>query len=178
MTDMRMRAEPSSGYPGRTYRFYEGRKVFEFGYGLSYSTYSHKLSSATQNKLFLNLMTPAAESSESIRYLQVSELSKEFCEAKSFSVSVEVENQGEMVGKHSVLLFIKREKHTKGGYPLKQLVGFESVKLNAGETAQVEFKLSPCEHLSNANEDGLMVVEEGSRVLLVGDEEYPLDIIF
>lgn len=181
MTDMRMRAEPSSGYPGRTYRFYKGPKVYEFGYGLSYSTYSYKLSSATQNKLYLNLPSSGnttVESSDSVRYHPVSELSEEFCETKSVSVSVGVENQGEIAGKHSVLLFLRREYHKKGGDPIKQLVGFESVKLNPGETAQVEFRLSPCEHLSSANEDGSMVLEEGTRVLFVGYEEYPIDIIF
>ncbi|PON61597.1 Glycoside hydrolase [Parasponia andersonii] len=181
MTDMRMRAEPSSGYPGRTYRFYKGPKVFEFGYGLSYSAHSYKLSSAVQNKLYLNLTSSGhtdAESSDSVRYHIVSEISEEFCKTKSFSISVEVENQGEMEGKHSVLLFVKRDKHTNGGDPIKQLVGFESVKLNPGETAQVEFRLSPCEHLSSANEDGLMVLEEGSRLLFVGDEEYPIDVVF
>ncbi|XP_062098606.1 probable beta-D-xylosidase 7 [Humulus lupulus] len=182
MTDMRMRAAPSSGYPGRTYRFYKGPKVFEFGYGLSYSTYSYKLSSSTQNKLYLNLSSSSSSghvaAADSVRYHQVSELSQEFCEKKSFSVSVGVENQGEMEGKHSVLLFMKRVKSTNEGNPLKQLVGFESVKLKAGETAQVEFRLSPCEHLSSANEDGMMVLEEGSRVLFVGEEEYPIHIIF
>ncbi|XP_062169004.1 probable beta-D-xylosidase 7 [Alnus glutinosa] len=54
MTDMRMRAEPSSGYPGRTYRFYEGEKVFKFGYGLSYSKYVYELPAVTQSMIHLN----------------------------------------------------------------------------------------------------------------------------
>lgn len=37
--DMRMRPHPTSGFPGRTYRFYEGSVVFPFGYGLSYSSF-------------------------------------------------------------------------------------------------------------------------------------------
>nr|GEX78139.1 probable beta-D-xylosidase 7 [Tanacetum cinerariifolium] len=50
MTDMRMRPDPSSGYPGRTYRFYSGKTVFDFGYGLSYSNYSYKFLSAKQSR--------------------------------------------------------------------------------------------------------------------------------
>ncbi|GMH08808.1 hypothetical protein Nepgr_010648 [Nepenthes gracilis] len=46
-TNMRMKPEKSSGYPGRTYQFYKGRKVFEFGYGVGYSPYSNELLSAT-----------------------------------------------------------------------------------------------------------------------------------
>lgn len=179
MTDMRMRPEPSSGYPGRTYRFYKGPKVFEFGYGLSYSTYSYKLFSGTRNKLYLNLSSTGhtAKSSDSVRYHLVSEFGKEFCQSKSFSVSVHVKNEGEMAGKHSVLLFIRR-KEFKNGSPIKQLVEFQSVDMNAGEVTKVEFTLSPCEHFSGANEDGLMVLEEGSHVLFVGDEEYPIDVVF
>ncbi|XP_026446960.1 probable beta-D-xylosidase 7 [Papaver somniferum] len=50
MTDMRMRANPATGYPGRTYRFYKGRKVFKFGHGLSYSKYRYKFAKVDQNQ--------------------------------------------------------------------------------------------------------------------------------
>ena len=41
MTDMRMRPDSSQGYPGRTYRFYTGNTIYDFGYGLSYSNFKH-----------------------------------------------------------------------------------------------------------------------------------------
>ncbi|KAL2948405.1 hypothetical protein AAZX31_20G121800 [Glycine max] len=40
MTDMNMRANKSRNFPGRTYRFYNGNSLYEFGHGLSYSTFS------------------------------------------------------------------------------------------------------------------------------------------
>ncbi len=40
MLDMRMR--PSNVSPGRTYKFYTGQPVYEFGYGLSYTTFSYQ----------------------------------------------------------------------------------------------------------------------------------------
>ncbi|XAR62177.1 Non-reducing end alpha-L-arabinofuranosidase [Bertholletia excelsa] len=177
MTDMRMRADPSSGYPGRTYRFYTGKKVFEFGHGLSYSKYSYEFVSVTQNKHHLSqlLGTKEVKDSDSVRYLSVSEVGKGLCEKAKFSVVVGVKNQGEMEGKHPVLLFVRQEKQ-RDGSPMKQLIGFDSVRLKAGERAEIEYALNPCEHLSRANEDGLMVIEEGSRYLMVGDEEYPISI--
>ncbi|KAJ1438269.1 Immunoglobulin-like fold [Sesbania bispinosa] len=93
MTDMRMRADPTSGYPGRTYRFYT-----------------------------------------------VSELGEETCQSMSISVALGVTNHGSMVGKHPVLLFMRQEKQ-RNGNPVKQLVGFQSVKLDAGEKAQMGFEL-------------------------------------
>ncbi|KAK9271191.1 hypothetical protein L1049_026781 [Liquidambar formosana] len=179
MTDMRMRPEASSDYPGRTYRFYKGKKVFEFGYGLSYSSHSYEFISVSHDKLYFNrsTTTQAVKKSDSIRYKTVSELGTEYCDAKKVVVTVGVKNHGEMAGKHSVLLFVRPEKVSNGS-PIKQLVGFESVKLNEWERAEIEFVLSPCDHFSRANEEGLMVMEEGFHFLIVGDEKYPISILF
>ncbi|ONI35067.1 hypothetical protein PRUPE_1G513200 [Prunus persica] len=179
MTDMRMRPDTKTGYPGRTYRFYKGGNVYHFGFGLSYSNYIYEFASAiAQNKLYLNesSISPEVESSDSGHFRLIPDLSEEFCEKKKFPVRVAVKNHGEMVGKHPVLLFVG-QKNPNNGSPMKQLVGFQSVILSAGERAELEFILNPCEHLSHANEGGLMVVEEGSYFLQVGDVEYPLDII-
>ncbi|CAB4321000.1 unnamed protein product [Prunus armeniaca] len=46
MTDMNMRANTSRNFPGRTYRFYTGKTVYEFGHGLSYSTFTKFIKSA------------------------------------------------------------------------------------------------------------------------------------
>ncbi|GAV59275.1 Glyco_hydro_3 domain-containing protein/Glyco_hydro_3_C domain-containing protein/Fn3-like domain-containing protein, partial [Cephalotus follicularis] len=179
MTDMRMRPEPASGYPGRTYRFYGGQKVFEFGHGLSYTKYSYEFVHVNQNKLYYNQSTTTRfiENPNEVRYKPVSELGAdaELCEMKC-TVRVGVKNHGEMAGKHPVLLFARHSK-PENGSPLKQLVGFQSVILSAGEKAELEFMLSPCEHLSRANEEGLMVMEEGTQFLVVGDQEYPISIV-
>ncbi|TKY74355.1 beta-D-xylosidase 7 [Spatholobus suberectus] len=178
MTDMRMRADPSTGYPGRTYRFYKGPKVYEFGYGLSYSKYSYEFVSVTHDKLHFNQSSThlMAENSETIRYKLVSELGEQTCHSMSVSVTVRVQNRGSMVGKHPVLLFMRPRKQ-KSGSPMKQLVGFQSVMLDAGEMTHVGFEVSPCEHLSRANEAGAKIIEEGSHLLLVDDQELPIDII-
>lgn len=175
MTDMRMRPEPKSGYPGRTYRFYTGKKVFEFGYGLSYSSYSYEFLSVTQNRLYLN-QTSTSHVFKNSDYMFVSELGTDFCKAKKFSATIGVRNGGAMAGKHPVLLFVKKVKASKGS-PMKRLVGFQSVHLDAGESTNIEFVLSPCEHLSKANKDGLMVMEKDTHLLVVGDKEYPITIV-
>jgi hypothetical protein len=51
------------------------------------------------------------------------------------------------------------------------------VVLGAGERAEIEFEVSPCEHLSRANEDGLMVMEEGRHFLVVDGDEYPISVV-
>ncbi|KAL2232018.1 UNVERIFIED_CONTAM: putative beta-D-xylosidase 7 [Sesamum indicum] len=178
MTDMRMR--PASGYPGRTYRFYKGPKVFEFGHGLSYTTYSYEFIPSTPNTIHLDQLTHALqatdESPHSSRCLSVSKIGMDTCDRLKFSTHVGVENAGDMAGKHPVLLFV-RHGRPDDGRPVKQLVGFQSVSLNARERAEIEFVLNPCEHLSSANEDGVMVIEEGYRFLVVEGKEYPINVV-
>ncbi|CAN4122250.1 unnamed protein product [Withania somnifera] len=150
MIDVRMRPDPKTGYPGRTNRFYKGPKVYKFGYGLSYTTYS-----------FTPIIN-CKDSSDSIRYTSVDEMGTDNCEKAKFSAHVSVMNSGEMDGKRPVLLFVKQDK-TQNGSPIKQLIGFQSI--------------SPCEHLRSANEDALMMIEEGTRYLVVGDSEQPINIM-
>lgn len=181
MTDMRMRPEPSSGYPGRTYRFYKGPKLFEFGYGLSYSKHSYEFTLSTPNTIRLNQLTasaqPTSEYSSSTRSLSVFNLGTDTCEKLKFSAFIRVESVGDMAGKHPVLLFVRHERAGNGTDPIKQLVGFESVSLNAGVRAEIEFVMNPCEHFSTANEDGLLEVKEGYIYLVVGDKEHLINIV-
>ncbi|GFQ04442.1 probable beta-d-xylosidase 7 [Phtheirospermum japonicum] len=165
MTDMRMRPDPSTGYPGRTYRFYNGPKVFEYGYGLSYTKHSYEFISVSPNKLFLNGSS------------LVSGLGTKSCGSMVFSAKLRVNNHGEMAGKHPVLLFV-RNKNGGNGNPIKRLVGFESVSLSPRENREIKFVVSPCEHLSHTDADGAMVIEEGTLHLVVGDEEYPFNVLF
>ncbi|XP_010472005.1 PREDICTED: probable beta-D-xylosidase 7 [Camelina sativa] len=173
MTDMRMRS--ATGYPGRTYKFYKGPKVFEFGHGLSYSKYSYQFKNPAEMSLYLN-QTKALTNSDSVRYALVSEMEKQGCNVAK-KVTVSVENQGEMAGKHPVLMFARHERGGEDGKRAeKQLVGFKSIVLSNGEKAEMEFEIGLCEHLSRANEVGVMVVEEGKYFLTVGDAELPLTV--
>lgn len=185
MTDMRMRHDRKSGYPGRTYRFYNGPKVFEFGYGLSYTNYSYVFKRSTPNTVNLNRLIPrflatngsSNSNSSSIRALSVSKIGTNNCERLKFSTLVGVENIGSMSGKHPVLLFARHERRGDGR-PVKQLVGFKSVSLNPRQRARIKFELNPCKHFAKAKNDGSLVIEEGSRYLMVADKEIRVNIVF
>ncbi|XP_076897907.1 putative beta-D-xylosidase 7 [Bidens hawaiensis] len=181
MTDMRMRPEPSSNYPGSTYRFYTGPSVFPFGFGLSYSNYTYRFKSVTRTKFFLTQISTTGttlQTSDSVHYTAVTDTETESCEKAKFNATLEVQNHGEMDGKHAVLLFVKRDQDVGSNEsPLVQLAGFESVETSAGERVEVGFVISPCEHFRTANEDGLMVVEEGSYNIVVGEQTYPISVL-
>lgn len=177
MSDMRMRPDHESGYPGRTYRFYEGEKVFEFGYGLSYSNYTYKFTSISQSKLNLKTSSPTENSKleEKLGFVRVSDIGLDSCHKARFSALVSVVNEGSMVGKHPVLLFFRRGQGRFDG-PIKQLVGFRTVRLEGNEREDVEFEVDPCEHFASADEDGAMVIELGLHFLVVGDQEFSITI--
>uniref|UniRef100_J3N7J4 Fibronectin type III-like domain-containing protein n=1 Tax=Oryza brachyantha TaxID=4533 RepID=J3N7J4_ORYBR len=171
MTDMRMRADPATGYPGRSYRFYQGKPVYKFGYGLSYSKFTRRLVTDRPGRNLLAGVAPrpAGDGGESYH---VEEIGAEGCEQLKFPVAVEVENQGPMDGKHSVLVFVRWPNATTGeSRAARQLVGFRSQHVKAGEKARVAMEVDPCEHLSRARVDGKKVIDRGSHFLMVGGEE-------
>ncbi|RLM58474.1 putative beta-D-xylosidase 7 [Panicum miliaceum] len=175
MTDMRMRADPATGYPGRSYRFYTGKTVYKFGYGLSYSKFSHQLVTGGKNpapntSLLAGLL---AASTDTASYYHVDDIGDDGCEKLKFPAEVEVENHGPMDGKHSVLMFLRWPNATDGR-PSSQLIGFRSQHLKAGEKASVRIDVSPCEHFSRAREDGKMVIDRGSHFLMVGKDEWEI----
>ncbi|ERM94189.1 hypothetical protein AMTRI_Chr04g251510 [Amborella trichopoda] len=174
MTNMRMRPDLNSGYPGRTYRFYRGREVFRYGHGLSYSTYSYEFLSPAITPLYLNLSlyrdpSLSNQDSEHLIY-DIDQLGSEACDQVQFSTTVRVRNSGQMDGQHVVLLF-SRPPVVSNDAPKRQLVDFKSVYLKAGEMREVHFELRPCEHFAGTLEDGRRVFEGGPHYLMVGNVE-------
>ncbi|CAI9777144.1 unnamed protein product [Fraxinus pennsylvanica] len=106
----------------------------------------------------------------------ISDMGEDICEKAKFSGLVRIENSGEVSGRHRVLLFARPIMPSERN-PLNQLVGFQSVSLNSGERTKLEFIISPCENLGTATEDGLMVIEEGYKYLMLEDEEHPINIV-
>jgi len=99
MTDMNMRADPSRGYPGRTYNFYTGDVVYGFGYGLSYSKYSYSILSAPKKitvsrSSVLDIISrkPAYIRRDGLDFVKTEDIAS--CEALTFSVHVAVSNHG------------------------------------------------------------------------------------
>ncbi|XP_047072311.1 probable beta-D-xylosidase 7 [Lolium rigidum] len=178
MTDMRMRADPATGYPGRTYRFYKGKTVYSFGYGLSYSKYSHIfVSKGTKppSKTNIDGLKAIASATGTVSY-DVEEIGAEACDKLKFPTLVRVQNHGPMDGRHPVLFFLRWPNATDGR-PTSQLIGFQSVHLRAAQTAHVEFEVSPCQHFSRAAVDGRKVIDQGSHFVGVGEDEFEISFM-
>ncbi|XP_040379316.1 beta-D-xylosidase 4 [Oryza brachyantha] len=170
MTDMRMRPDSSTGYPGRTYRFYTGDTVYAFGDGLSYTNFAHHLVSAPK-QVAVQLAEGHACYTE--HCLSV-EAAGEHCENLSFDVHLRVRNAGDVAGRHTVFLFTSPPSVHNA--PAKHLLGFEKVSLEPGQAGVVAFKVDVCKDLSVVDELGNRKVALGSHTLHVGDLKHTLNL--
>eukprot|EP00850_Spirogloea_muscicola_P003456 SM000014S00244 [mRNA] locus=s14:222178:228841:+ [translate_table: standard] len=138
MTDMRLRPDRATSYPGRTHRFYTGKVVFPFGYGLSYTSF-----------VYSNFdITPGPDS--------------------SLHVSVKVTNSGGRAGQVVVLLYAAPPKAGLNGNPLRNLVAFQQILVKRGKSKVVRFVLKPSRDLVTCNPAGRAVLMKGTHILSIG----------
>ncbi|KAJ7955192.1 Beta-D-xylosidase [Quillaja saponaria] len=170
MTNMGMR--PSRGYPGRTYRFYKGPVVYPFGHGLSYTTFTHKLAKAP-NKVSVQLANLNAFTNSTLltKGLRVSHTK---CDALTIGLHVDVKNEGNVDGTHTLLIF---STPPAGKWTAtKQLVGFEKVHVLAGSNQRVKVGIHVCKHLSVVDHFGIRRIPMGEHELHVGDLKHSISL--
>ncbi|XP_074577953.1 beta-xylosidase/alpha-L-arabinofuranosidase 2-like [Curcuma longa] len=172
MTDMRMRPDPDTGYPGRTYRFYTGDTVYNFGDGLSYSNFTHHLISAPK---LLTVPLDASHACHSQRCLSVP-LAESGCGAGAlkFDLRLEVRNAGAAHGSHTVFLFVTPPPVHAA--PKKHLLGFEKVFVEPSGAAEVAFSVEVCRDMSLVDEAGERKVALGAHVLHVGSLKHSVSL--
>ncbi|KAE9610708.1 putative glycosidase [Lupinus albus] len=170
MTNMNMRPDPATGYPGRSYRFYKGETVFSFGDGISYSTFEHTLVKAPQLVSIPLAEDHACHSSE----CKSVDVVDEHCQNLAFDLHLKVKNKGKMSGSHTVFLFLTPPAVHNA--PQKYLLGFEKIHLIGKSEALVSFKVDVCKDLSMVDEFGNRKVALGQHLLHVGNLKHPLGV--
>lgn len=131
---------PFSDYAmkGRTYRYFEGKPVYAFGHGLSYTSFTY-----TPLKV-----TPAPTGPET-----------------GLRVTTEVRNTGARAGDEVVQLYLNFPNQP--GTPRVALRGYKRISLKPGERRSVSFDLSPRD-LSSVALDGTRRVIAGKYRVTVG----------
>jgi beta-glucosidase len=122
----------------RTYRYFGGKPLYGFGYGLSYSQFGYR-----------NLTLP----SESVPA------------GDPVMVGVDVKNLSQRAGDEVVELYLTQPKMALT--PLRTLGGFERVHIEPGQTVHVELELTP-RTLGQVDEEGRRVVVPGTYTVAVG----------
>ncbi|MCL7049567.1 hypothetical protein MKW94_028992 [Papaver nudicaule] len=178
MNDMSMRADPSRGYPGRTYRFYSGDEVYGFGHGLSYTNYTYKFVTAP-NRISLSGSTIKADSgkdkpsqkSDGLDYVHIDELMS--CHDINFNVKLSVINNGDMDGSHVLLLFSRSQRKLKGAAN-RNLIFYDRVHTKSNEETEINILIEPCRHLGIVNEQGHNVLPLGNHILMLEGLEHSI----
>ncbi|XP_019426864.1 PREDICTED: probable beta-D-xylosidase 2 [Lupinus angustifolius] len=174
MTNMAMRSSVSKGYPGRTYRFYNGPVVYPFGYGLSYTHFIHSLASAPKV-----LSVPVAghhhgnSSNISNKAIRVTHAR---CSKLSISLQVYVKNIGSKDGTHTLLVFSTPPSGNGHWAPHKQLVAFEKVHVPAKARQRVQINIHVCKLLSVVDKLGTRRIPLGEHSLHIGDIKHSLSL--
>ncbi|CAM6109319.1 unnamed protein product [Calypogeia fissa] len=180
MTNMDMRPNPKTGYPGRSYRFYNGEPLYEFGYGLSYTKIVHSFSS---NSTAVSLVAPTAEQLRCGATDRVNGATAEDCAARDASycenlvfrvqVEVSIAEEGNSLREQPVsdvvLLYVSPPGAGENGLPIKQLVGFTRVAIFPKESTKnvVEFAVDPCKQFSTVASE--VALKSTAQVFLEGD---------
>ncbi|KAE8875865.1 Beta-xylosidase/alpha-L-arabinofuranosidase 2 [Phytophthora fragariae] len=163
--DMHMRPTLVTGNPGRTYRFFGGAPVFEFGFGLSYTTYHKAWSLEPPNVLDAAILT---------QQLQGDARSGSHSCVASFEITVT--NLGDVDGEDVILIYAEPPRAGEGGRPLKSLVAFERTALvTAGQTASANFCLE-AKAFALADEQGNWVVEQGNWTIHVDTLQHKVNV--
>ena len=123
---------------GRTYRYFAGKPVYPFGYGLSFTSFSYGP---------LTIQPASGGTEQGIR------------------VSTEVRNTGARAGDEVAQLYLNFPDVP--GVPRVALRGFQRLSLKPGEVRKVVFDLSPRD-LSSVSPDGVRQVAVGPYRVTIG----------
>ena len=113
--DERLPAFDDYAMQGRTYRYFDGKALYPFGHGLSYTRFAYS---------DLMLDNPQAIPGQTVR------------------VTVKVRNAGDRAGEEVVQMYLK-PKHADHDRARKDLRGFQRISLQPGEERSVSFSFTP-----------------------------------
>jgi beta-glucosidase len=125
----------------RTYRYFSGRPLFPFGFGLSYSQFKYA---------GLKLSTQMLHAGDTLK------------------AEADVTNISDREGDEVAELYLIPPSEANGGLsPRLQLEGLQRVHLRARETAHIVFRLEP-RQLSEVDARGVRSVQSGAYTVSVG----------
>jgi len=129
------------GDPNEIIQEEQDPSLFPFGHGLSYTTFEYSGLSLSSDQLRGD---------------------------DQLTAEVTITNTGDRAGMESTLWFLTNHVGTITR-PVKELKHFEKVSLEPGESATVEFRIDPAEHLAYPDRKGQPVLETGHFTVRIGE---------
>ena len=123
---------------GKTYRYFQGKPLYDFGFGLSYTTFE-----------YTNLTVPVENPT-----------------TKNIDFTVDVTNTGAVAGDEVVEVYFTNPQGDQLN-TIRTLINFDRVALKAGETKKVSFSIQP-KQLAQLNANNSFQLSAGTVNLSVG----------
>ena len=124
---------------GRTYRYFKGKPLYPFGYGLSYTTFEYKKAGLDKTVIGLN---------------------------DNLTLHIMLKNTGQQDGDEVVQVYVRNLQDPAG--PLKSLRAFKRINVKAGATEQVKIQLPPKTFEFFDPHTNTMLVKPGKYEVLYG----------
>lgn len=124
---------------GRTYRYFKGKPLFPFGYGLSYTTFKYGKAVLSSNKPKIG---------------------------KEVTLTIPVTNTGKRDGDEVIQIYVRNLNDKEG--PLKSLRAYSRVNVKAGKKKSVEIKLPASTFEFFDSSTNKMDIQPGKYELLYG----------
>jgi len=125
----------------RTYKYFSGAPLYPFGHGLSYTKFEYD-----------GLRVPGSVAA-----------------GDPVKVSARVTNTGSRSGEEVVQVYIT-DRESSVPVPIRKLVGFKRIHLEAGASREVSFAIDPRE-LSLITDDAHRIIEPGVFEISVGGKQ-------
>jgi beta-D-xylosidase 4 len=162
---------PSNSSPGRTYKWYDGA-VLPFGYGLHYTEFSAKISTASPQTYSGRHRGWGKPSHHHGGPSYDISAFKDGCDAAypdletALTVDIQVKNKGKVTSDFSALVFVAGD-HGPKPYPIKELAGYKrffAVEGGRSQKAQIPITLGS---LARRDVKGRLVLYPGPYSLLL-----------
>ncbi|XP_031249789.1 probable beta-D-xylosidase 5 [Pistacia vera] len=183
LTSMTLRPVDSLHYPGRTYRFFDGFTVYPFGYGLSYTQFKYNLTYSTSS---ISIKLDKFQHCRNINYtdgiqppqcpgVQTNDLA---CD-ETIKFQLAIQNIGNVDGSEVVIVYSKPPRGITRTH-FKQVIGFQRVFVEAGQSEKVTFKFNACESLKIVDYAANSLLPSGEHSIIFGDSgvSVPLNVIY
>jgi beta-D-xylosidase 4 len=157
-TDMKLRSDGASN-PGQTYIWYTGTPVYDFGYGLFYTSFKETAkksgsSSFDISEIVSSPRSPSYEYSELVPFV---------------NVTATIKNTGKTASPYTAMLFANTTNAGPAPYPNKWLVGYDRLaSIEPGKSADLIIAV-PIGAIARVDENG-------NRIVYPGDYQLALNV--
>lgn len=161
MTDMSLRPNETTGSPGRTYKWYNGTAIYEFGYGMHYTNFTASSSALSTTNFSISSLTSNCTTAY-----------QDQCAFHTFAI--DVQNTGSVVSDYVTLGFLTGSFGPQP-YPKKSLVKYQrlhSIQPGTTQTAMLNLTLGS---LARVDDMGNTVLYPGDYALMIDTQ--PLTMV-